>query len=112
MEFLHEHLGLSCKRSTSVSCITVSSASSASLSITMTSLSSRFCRLLDSWNQLIGASSASFFNTKGLKALSKSDVELVEDPATGSLEGEPFVDVDAEAFGLAKKLAMRERDLF
>lgn len=60
-------------------------------------------------NQFVGASSASFFNTKGLNVFSNSDRE--GPAATGALSEL----VEAELFKLGlhllKKLAIRVRDL-
>lgn len=63
---------------------------------------------LESENQLIGASWVSFFITKDLNVLSNSE-QIFDGPAVteaASLEG-----TRVGAFGLLKKLAIRDRDL-
>lgn len=85
---------------------------------TMTSSSCFRFRLLDSWNQFVGAIVVSFFTTNGRKVFSKSETvgflgecDVVGVDCFGVNEVEAIgAGTDVEALGLPKKLDMMDRD--
>lgn len=73
-----------------------------SSSMTITSASANCFLLFASWNQFVGASSASFLSVNGLNTLSNSD--CVADAAEGGTSDEDAEVV--EVLGFPKKLAI------
>lgn len=62
-------------------------------------------------NQFIGATDASFFTTKGLNTLSKSETDVDALAGDGEADEGPTVGSGDDFLGFLKKLAMRLRDL-